>query len=109
LTGSPARVLTVSAIRRQLLEMTKSVSGGVIRDALEPLGTKQAFGRQRGDREGTADHYGRVASTVIAFRLTPVLYGSGLSRGTRRGSMLVADTPQKVPAGHWISRANPTS
>src|SRR5207245_2969244 len=41
----------------------------------EPLGTKQALGGQ----------HGRGASTVIAFRLTPVLHESGLSRGARGG------------------------
>src|SRR5216683_2951756 len=41
-------------------------------------------------------------------KLTPVLYVSGLSRRAGEGSMPVAEAPQKVPAGHWISPANPT-
>src|SRR6516165_3095449 len=49
-------------------------SGGVIRDALSRSGPT-ALGGQ----------HGRVASNVIAFRSTPVLYGSGLSRGARGG------------------------
>src|SRR5260370_2485403 len=57
------------AIRRQFLEMTKSVAEA---SSATPGAARDQAGLRRLIRTS--------ASTVIAFRLTPVLYVSGLSR-----------------------------
>jgi hypothetical protein len=73
--------------------------GGLIRNALSRSGPSRPSAVNTDEWRALSSHFGRCP-----FFTCPVYH---VEQG--EGSMTVTGTPQKVPAGHWISRANPTS
>jgi hypothetical protein len=73
--------------------------GGVIRGALSRSGPSGPSAVNMEERRALSSH-----SVDARSLMGPVCHVE-----QAEGSMPVAGTPQKVLAGHWISRANPTS